>query len=101
MVSDVASDPDQIMGQMVTVSGEVESILSPHAFILGDDQVPVVTRTRLTDVVEEATAYVTGEVRVFQFDEVADEVDGELSRELLRDFEGDPVILADMVEVVR
>ncbi|WP_225753540.1 hypothetical protein [Actinotalea sp. Marseille-Q4924] len=118
-VEDVAeSDPDEndpgaeLLGQTVTVSGEIDEIVDETAFRiggdgLGGDSVLVVSSTpafadlgiELTQDLadEDRVLQVTGTVREFVEEDLEEELDVDYDDELYEEFEGQNVIVADQV----
>jgi hypothetical protein len=69
---------DQFVGEQVTVSAEVEEVLTPQSFRLdggdwGDESLLVVSAEQATDVQEDDVVQVTGTVRQFAYDDYANE----------------------------
>lgn len=101
-IDDVINDTKDHIGMTVTVSDEVEeSLLTSHAFILGDQHLLVVSEETQPGVFVEATAYVTGEVRVFHLAEVEAQIGIDLDDAAMQRFEGRPFILMESVELVK
>lgn len=100
--SDVVDDPDQYLGQTVRISAEVEEgPLTPHVFLLGDQDLLAISPEPRREVFVEATAYVTGEVRRFGLEELEQELGIDLNDARLRPHEGDPVIVVHAVKLVK
>ena len=100
-VNDIVARPDQYVGEVVEVSDEIdEPALTPHAFVLGDEQLLVVSAVLTPDVFIEATAYVTGEVRLFDLAVMESELGIDLDDAMLASFVGEPVLIARAVSVV-
>lgn len=101
-INDVLDEPQQLISQRVTVSGEIEEGLRlPNAFLLGDRKLLIISLRTDTDLVPEATAYATGEVRFLDADEIELEFGINLDDERLEFFAGDPVVIADEIQVVK
>jgi hypothetical protein len=84
------------------VSGEVEEqLLVPHTFLLGDDALLAVSKTPRPELFVEVTAYVTGEVRLFNLQEVERELGIDLDDEAPRNYEGQPVIVVDALLLMK
>lgn len=99
-IDDIFAQPREFVGLTVTVSDEVEEhLLTPHAFLLGDRALLAVSTTAHPELFVEATAYVTGEVRMFDYEE-AERTTGLDLDERLRDYEGQPMILVESLRVV-
>lgn len=100
-VDDIIQGTDEYLGITVTVSDEVEeALLTPHAFTLGDRHLLVVSGEPVPEAFVEATAYVTGEVRVFHLAEVEEELGIDLDDEAVRAYEGRSFVLAESVNVM-
>ncbi len=98
---DLTWHPDAFLGEIVTVSGEIEEhLLTPHAFLLGDEALLVVSAKARPELFVEATAYVTGEVRRFDLAELETQLGVDLDDDLLAAYQGKPVIVATYVEMV-
>jgi hypothetical protein len=100
-VDDVLDRPGQYLGQVVSVSAEVEEgLLTPRAFILGDRGLLAVSAEPRPELFAEATAHVTGEVRRFGIEELEQELGIDLDDAQLRPHVGEPVIIVHVVEIV-
>lgn len=121
-VEDVAeSDPDEndpgseLLGQTVTVSGQIDEIVDETAFRLGGDglagdSVLVVSASEpfahlgieLTEELAEQdrVLQVTGTVQEFVEEDLEEEFDVDYDDELYEEFEGENVIVADQVETL-
>jgi len=100
-VHDLVARTGEYLGKVVEVSDEVdEPALTPNAFVLGDEQLLVVTAEPTGDVFVEATAYVTGRVRRFDLPAIEAELGVDLDDARLARFAGEPVVVARAVEVV-
>lgn len=97
---DVVYNTEQYLGHTVTVSGEIEEHLSPTAFILSDQGIVVIGSEPFPDVLQEATAYVQGQVRRFDRAALEAELGIVLEAELFAVYEGWPVIVASPESVV-
>lgn len=99
-IDDIFAQPEELVGMTVTVSDEVEEyLLTPHAFVLGDNGLLAISATPHPELFVEATAYVTGEVGIFDLEEV-ERTTGLDLEERLRDYEGQPVILVESLKMV-
>ncbi len=112
-LEDVAEDGNQLVGQTVTISGEVEEILGTDALILADDedlfaedQVLVLSVDNLQNefVLQEGEdAEITGEVIqlvVAEFEKDYDITwDLELKQKIEAEYEGKPAVVADITRV--
>lgn len=79
----VNDDSDRLLGETVTLSAEVDEVVAPRAFLLGDDtpqQLLVVSAPEVgSDLVEDGQAVqVTGTVREYAFTEVESDFDLDL-----------------------
>ncbi|MDQ4044379.1 MAG: hypothetical protein M3173_02885, partial [Chloroflexota bacterium] len=100
-VNDILDAPDDHVGMTVTVSGEIEGeSVGPQVFTISDWYLLIVSAEPHPEVFREATAYVTGEVGVFDLDRVEEQLGIDLDDEALREYEGEPFILAEAVQVV-
>ncbi len=83
-VQDITEDDDQyfaddrFVGDRVTISAEVEEVLTPQSFRLdggdwGDESLLVVSAAQAPDLQEDDVVQVTGTVRQFIYDDYADE----------------------------
>ena len=98
---DLTERPDDYLGMVVTVSGEIEEgLLTPHAFLLDDDALLIVSAEPQPEVFNEATAYVTGVVRRFDLATIEAELGLDLDDGRFAPYQGDPVVVARIVEVV-
>lgn len=80
-VEDITEDDqyfasDEFAGQTVTISAEVEDVLSPKSFVLngddwGDDSVLVLSAQEAQDLQEDDIVQVTGTVKSFTYDDYA------------------------------
>jgi len=100
-IGDIFAQPEELVGLTVTVSSEVEEhLLTPHAFLLGDKALVAISTTPHPELFVEATAYVTGEVRLFDLEETERATGLDLD-ERLRDYEGQPMILVESLKLVK
>jgi hypothetical protein len=97
---DVVYNTERYLGHTVTVSGEIEEHLSPTAFILSDQGIVVIGSEPFPDVLQEATAYVQGQVRRFDRAALEAELGIVLEAELFAVYKGWPVIVASPESVV-
>lgn len=102
-VSEVANAPNaNHIGKTVTVSGEVEEVISPKAFIIeGDrffnDPELLVVNLSGSPIVNDSNIQVTGTVRQFLKSEIEREFGLSLAQELAAEFRGKPVLIATAV----
>lgn len=108
----VAEKPEQLIGQTVTVEGEVDKVYSPTAFsvqddkVFGGDKVLVITpngTTPSTAIKDDQNVQVTGEVRQFVVADFEREYnltwDGELKKTIEAEYQNKPVIIAKTTQV--
>lgn len=105
---DIADDPTEFYGTTVTVSGEVNEVLGPRSFTIGDEELLVVSSAPLPEVVDRPgelplsggdVVKVTGRVRNFDVFEVEREIGADLDDELLDAWAATPSIVADSVSL--
>lgn len=100
-VNDIVTRPEEYVGETVEVSDEIdEPALTPNVFVLGDEQLLVVSAEPTPDVFIEATAYVVGEVRLFDLTTMEAELGLDLDDAMLAPFAGEPVVVARSIAVV-
>lgn len=108
-LDDLTSAPDAYVGQTVTVDGIVDVVFSKRAFTIADDPVrdfnaiPIMTATeKVLDTAPKAgmRVLVSGEVRTFNLAEVEQEMGADLDDAALKEFEGQPAIVAKVIEVL-
>ena len=113
VISDVTDNAQEYFGTTVTVSGEVNDLLTPNAFtiggedFLGTDELLIVGAQQLPNIVEgvegevevgqDDIVQVTGEVHEFNVTEIEDEVGYALDDGVFGEFEGEPVVVAKEV----
>lgn len=98
---DLTDDPDGFLGEPVTVTGEIERVFSsPHAFFLSDHKLLVISAEPRSDLFVEATAYVTGAVRLFDLTEIEEELGINLDNDMLAGYQGELVVVASIIEVI-
>lgn len=104
-VEEIAEKPSDFTGAQVKVRGEVEETYGNRAFILDEGQTDgenlfVITNHPLTvtERLEGKTVEVTGTVQRFNRDEIEQDLEFELDREVTREIsEGEPVVIAQAV----
>ncbi len=110
-VEDVVEDTEELIGEMVTVTGEVEEDYGINTFVIEEtgevfaDQVLVINTAATTEpILEEQNVQVTGEVRQLVIAEFERDYDltweGDIRQTIEAEYEGQPVIVADAVEVL-
>ena len=109
-LEDVAEDTEQLIGQTVTVTGEVEEVVGNNAFriqeneIFGDDGVLVINAQPTVPVSNNQNVRVTGEVRQFVAADLERDYDLnwdlEVQQQLEAEYQEKPVIIAESTEVI-
>jgi len=108
-LEDVADNPEEYLGQTVTVNGEVSAILSPQVFRMNEgnlldigDEILVVHLPDQTPVVmaEDAEIQVTGTVRSLIQAEIERDFDFDLDEDLYIEYENRPAIIANSIDVM-
>ena len=100
-ISDIVDSTEEYLGQTVTLSGEVEQIISPHAFRFGDAMLLAVTAEPRNDLFVEPTAYVTGTIREFKLADIERDLNIDLDDQQFTNAEGAPVIVVEALELVK
>lgn len=106
---EVAENPNQFMGQTVTLNGEVAEVLGPNVFRIQEDQlvggedIIVITTGAQTPVMEDSQIQVTGEVRQLVVTEIERDYnnlgwDDTLRTEIEREYTDRPAIVAQTIE---
>ena len=98
-INDIVNGVDDLAGREVTVSGEIERILSPQAIRFGDAMLLAVGPMDEEPFIE-AMAEITGVVETFDLEQAEETLGIDLD-DSLRDFEGEPVVLVHDLNVVR
>lgn len=103
-VGAISDNPEDFIGQTVTVTGEVETLFGPRVFSLDEDRVfstgvDLLVLSRSANITkDDQRVTVTGIVRKFVRADLQKEiVDFDLNPEWLVDFESRPVIIATEV----
>lgn len=109
-VEDVVEDTAQLIGETVTVTGEVEEDYGINTFVIEEtgevfgDQVLVINTAATEPILEEQNVQVTGEVRELVLAEFERDYDvtweGDVLQIIEAEYVGKPVIVADAVEVL-
>lgn len=108
-LEEVAQNPNQFMGQTVTLNGEVAEVLGPNVFRLQEDQliggndIIVITTGAQTPVMEDSQVQVTGEVRQLVITEIERDYnnlgwDNTLRTEIEREYTDRPAIVAQSIQ---
>ncbi|AFY81363.1 hypothetical protein [Oscillatoria acuminata] len=105
---EVAENPNQFMGQMVTLNGEVAEVLGPNVFRIQEDQliggsdIIVITTDGQMPVMEDSQVQVTGEVRQLVLTEIERDYDlgwdDTLRTEIEREYTDRPAIVAQSIQ---
>jgi superfamily II DNA/RNA helicase len=105
---EVADNPNQFMGQMVTLNGEVAEVLGPNVFRIQEDQliggsdIIVITTDGQMPVMEDSQVQVTGEVRQLVITEIERDYDlgwdDTFSTEIEREYTDRPAIVAQSIQ---
>jgi hypothetical protein len=109
-VEDVVEDTEELIGEMVTVTGEVEEDYGINTFVIEEtgeifgDKVLVINTAATEPILEEQNVRVTGEVRELVVAEFERDYDltweGDILQTIEAEYVGQPVIVADAVEVL-
>lgn len=109
-VQELAANPSEFYGATVTVSGKVVEAVEPTVFRIERDgtRLLVVGVEQISEIVSGDTKAVnegdlikaTGEVRQFKKEEIQKDVDYGIDDGYFGDYEGDPAVLANSVEVI-
>lgn len=109
-LEDVAEDTEQLIGQTVTVEGEVEEIVGANAFrieeneLFGDDEVLVINAQPTVTIADDQNVRVTGKVRQFVVADLERDYDLnwdlEVQQQLEAEYQDKPVIVAESTEVI-
>lgn len=99
-------DPDDLVGQELTVTGTVQQTLAPGAFVLVRTDTAtsfeplLVVAADSPDVQQDQSVRATGTVVRFDADDVASGAGVALDAEALRELEGSLYLVADSVETL-
>jgi hypothetical protein len=111
-VEDIKEDTEEYIGETVTISGEVENVVSLDSFVLEDegnlfdeDQVLVISvENQIEPIREGENVQVTGEVRRFEITELERDYDLtwdlDLQRELEAEYKDKTVVVAEFTRVL-
>lgn len=111
-LEEVAEETEKLMGSTVTITGEVEKIIGPNAFILqetgslyNDDRVLVILNSPpQVPIIEKRQVQVTGEVRQLIAAEIETDYDLnwdlELKRKLEVEYTGAATVVANFTSLV-
>lgn len=114
--NDIMSDPEEYYGVGVTVSGEVNEVIAPNALTIGGEgfgggedllivsasNIPVppgTERDEAAAVLEDDLIQTTGTVQELIIVDVEEELGIDLDDELFADFEGEPAIVAQNINL--
>ena len=97
-----------LVGEQITVSGEVERVVSPQAFLIGGELLSfgleegtLVFGADIPDVTEEGFVQVTGTVREFVVADIQNELGIDFGDdEFFLEYEDEFALVADTVESV-
>ncbi|WP_337061066.1 hypothetical protein [Kineococcus sp. G2] len=99
-------DVNTYVGQEVTVSAEVDSVVSPNAFVIAGtedttvDPMLVVGATEVSGLSEGTLVEVTGTVHeAFDLPQVEEDTGVDFEDDLFNDYDAEPYIVATTVEV--
>ncbi|MCT7954932.1 hypothetical protein [Laspinema palackyanum] len=107
-LGEVADNPNQFMGQTVTLNGEVAEVLGPNVFRIQEDEaiggsdIIVITTDSQMPVMEDSQVQVTGEVRQLVITEIERDYnnlgwDDTLRTEIEREYTDRPAIVAQSI----
>lgn len=105
-LTDITGNPEQFYGRRVTVTGNVNVILSPNAFTIAEvnlldlGEITILSSTPRRALNEGEPLRVTGTVRQFVRAEIERDLDFDLDEDLAVQFEEKPVIVADSITPV-
>jgi hypothetical protein len=112
-VSNITDNPQEYYGSTVTVSGQIGELIGPRAFTIGteDDvgggtllvvgakQLPEIIEGEAEEVATGDVVQVSGPVQEFNIAEIEDEFGFDLEDGLFSEYEGDPVVVANTVDL--
>ncbi|MGB3508239.1 MAG: hypothetical protein WBA93_03175 [Microcoleaceae cyanobacterium] len=110
-LEDVAEDPEETIGQVVSISGEVEETLGFNVFrlkekgeLFTEDSILVINADPITEVIEEGEKVrVVGEVRILPIVDFEGNyhlnLNLETRQKLEAEYGGKPIIIADFAKV--
>jgi hypothetical protein len=102
-ISEITDRPNtNLIGKTVTVSGEIEEVISPKVFIIEgerffNDPELLVVNLSGSPIVNDSNIQVTGKVRQFSKSEIEKQFNLKLTQELAAEFRGKPVLIAKAV----
>ena len=109
-LEDVAENTERLIGQTVTVEGEVEEVVGANAFrmeeneLFGDDEVLIVNANPTVPVSDDQNVRVAGEVRQFIVADLERDYDLnwdlEVQQQLEAEYQDKPIIVAESTEVI-
>lgn len=104
---EIAEEPNEFLGKIVTVSSEVEKVIGPNAFtlddkeLIGGKELLVVGAIPAGGTINEGeTVLVTGPVHKFVTAEIERDFDFDLQPELEVEYEGKAVVIARSTQIV-
>lgn len=92
-------EPGTVTGEKATLTGQVDELLSPSAFVIADEAEPllvVAKDKRLPD--EGDQVRVSGTVREFDFAEVKKRLGVDMAKSIFREHVGEPYLWAEKVK---
>lgn len=100
MLQTVLDDPEDLFGTLVTVQGEIDTIIDRNIFLIsppnGSDTPLMVLTPKGNIILEEGdTIRVTGTMTPFSIEEAEAIIGANLVDAVFKAFEGDPLIIAD------
>lgn len=113
-VSDITDNPEEYLGETVTVSGEVDDAIGPRAFTIGGqefyggDTLLVVSANPLPTIADrpadeavltDDVVQVTGPVRRFNLAEFESTIGADLDDALFTAYDGQPAVIARSVDL--
>lgn len=102
-INEITNRPNaNLIGKTVTVSGEIEEVISLKAFIIEGDGFfndPELLVVNLSDspIVNDSNIQVTGTVRQFSKSEIEKQLDLNLAQQLEAEFKGKPLLVATAI----
>ncbi|RJR23782.1 hypothetical protein C4578_03745 [Candidatus Microgenomates bacterium] len=111
LIDDITQNPANYYGREVTVSSEVEEVIGSRGLVLDspgilDDDLLVITssvpgQAEINNFKEGDLVRIMGTVREFNLVETENDLNVDLDDNLFENREGEPVIIANSVEIVQ
>ncbi len=112
-ISDITDNPQEYYDSTVTVSGQVGELIGPRAFTIGTEdsvgggtllvigakQLPEIIEGDAEEIAADDVVQVSGPVQEFNIAEIEDELGFDLEDGLFSEYEGDPVVVANTVDL--